>query len=267
TPTPTLNWTFMGDPEGDSISYTIDYSTSLNFDLTLTTTVTNIPLNNHKPTHNLQENATYYWRVWAIDSPAGQKTISSSTGTFRVNAVSEQPDKFSLFFTSGSIDNFNITFFWQDAVDPDPGDYIASYTLFYSTDQNFSIKQTSSGPKFPFSATPGNLINHSTYYWYVHAYDNTGKYSCSKSTWSLVIDVEYMQPINFDLSAPKNNSIVYTSTPTFSWGSAPTPTGDPVSYKLYLGDDGIVFPTIISDISITTYTYSIAFSLLENKKY
>ncbi|GAI31254.1 unnamed protein product, partial [marine sediment metagenome] len=154
----TFYWQNKGDPDepyGDKISsYTFYYSTSAQSIAGQTdllqpvTTIYNISASSFSFESNtvssitisgLMENATVWYVVEAIDT---ESTTRISTAIFnlhfvRINNIPEDPNQSELRTSSGIVSTRKPTFQW-DCSDPDPGDYIVSYTLRYSKD-NFEF--------------------------------------------------------------------------------------------------------------------------------
>ena len=143
------------------------------------------------------ENTTYYWQVRAIDSEGaagGWSAFGEKYNRFAYNAQNESPNPFSLLHASGTrsafasypasttiaVSSYSPTGFvpdkmwvktpvlkWYNATDPDPNDYIASYRVYYSSTDNFSLILSSVGITNPEFTVQYDLIENATYSWWI----------------------------------------------------------------------------------------------------
>jgi hypothetical protein len=247
--TPKLSWTVpsAGSDDanyGDTIAgYYVELSTSQNFVYKITQD--NIATNSWK-TYSLSENTTYWWHVKAKDSEGTYSASFAASKSFIVNAVNEAPLPFDLngppngYITS--VDQFAApgiampNFTWHSTTDPDPGDYVKYYTVYYSTASNFNVKVTTHINILANSYQPTHdLIENATYYWKVHAVDSHDKYRVSNSTWIVRINKTTEPPPPVTLISPSNDAIVSTSTPVLAWNKVidPNPGGNVTYIVLY----------------------------------
>jgi len=154
----------------------------------------------------------------------------------------------------------------MDTTDPDPGDTL-SYTIWYSTESDFSVSTSSAGLGAS-SFTPGSsLIENVTYWWSVRAVDSDALQTVSDSTCTVVINGVDENPAVFNLVAPLNGTTVATRTPLFDWADTTDPDpGDTLSYTLYYSyAQDFSSVTAVSGIAVSSYTPGT--SLLENNTY
>jgi len=251
--------------------------------------------------YNLNENTTYWWILDAIDSEnyhSSKSNFSKNINWIAINSSNEPPLPFSLISVSTSLTggyqittssggilnipdaNKNIIFKWNSTIDPDPGDFVSGYFLYYSTDINFKVYSSSfiTGTSYRIQ-TP--LIDNTTYYWFVVARDSGAPFGYSvlfttTPVWSFRVNGENESPNPFNLISPSPNSIVFTSTPVLVWENKGDPDpGDFISkYYIYyssfnetqpkvviFNSSGIYEP-VISTITVplqenTTYTWFI----------
>ncbi|MFC1722000.1 hypothetical protein ACFL0Z_03770, partial [Patescibacteria group bacterium] len=193
TLTPTFGWDDTTDPNGNPLTYTLEYSTNNNFPPGQTTSITGISISQYtlKPAEELPNHETVYWRVIAVDS-LGAETVATDSGTgdpYRsLNVAANQaPGSFSLLNpTNGAtVSSSTPTLDWEDSTDPDTpytGDTV-TYTVWYSSDPTFAEKIEVSGIAVSQYTIATPLIESQAYYWRVKAEDNHGA-----ATWSSELD-------------------------------------------------------------------------------
>jgi hypothetical protein len=253
-------------------------------------TITGITTNTYTAyiSGSITDNTTVYWYVTAADAETTSVTPEQGGPPVHhksvlLNTVNEPPLPFSLYYTSGiysaafnSTSTWPLSLRWQLAVDPDPGDSVNYYTVYYSSYQNFVTSRTITGLKNPTtSLIYANLQDNSTFWWYVVAVDsfqpfNYGvKTTSSNQMFSFVVDAANEAPYPFNLSSPVNNFVIINSTVYFSWQPAVDPDpGDYIaSYVVFLST---VYPVTASSPNLpsTNNTNAITPSpLIENATY
>ncbi|MDI6641524.1 MAG: T9SS type A sorting domain-containing protein, partial [Elusimicrobiota bacterium] len=253
---PTFYWQANHDKDENTVTYTLIYSTCSDFSIWKdstgwSTTYSDTPstVSAISPTE-LQENATYWWKVEASDGY--EKIISISTGVFRVDGTPERPLPFELISSSWVIITKIPTLKWNSTTDPDPDDYIDYYNVFYASGPGYSLI-FSSQVKTTQYTTP-ELIENAQYRWWVEAYSKISLSRTSNSTWSFIVDAVNDPPDEFNLISPMNNSTT-TWTVQFTWQEANrTEFWEEHTYNLYYGKVGIAGEAVISSITTTYYT-------------
>jgi len=266
--TPLLTWYAASDPDqqyGDAISsYTVFYSSD-NFLTTVSSAV--VTVSSFTPTTNLTENTTHWWYVKAYDLDSAERQ-SSFTGTFRVNASSENPNAVSLLWPINNqiLAKQTTTFYWNPATDPDPGGYITEYEIVWAKNFALTLEATTESTGTA-SYLVSNLADNTTYWWRVKAKDDTGLWSTVWSTWSVRVDFNNIGPSTPLLSSPTNYQIVYTSYPVFGWQASSS--GDPwdivkytIEYSTYAN-----FSFSVSSAGVVLTSYSVTSALVENATY
>lgn len=268
TNTPNFQWGAATEIDpGDVVTYILYYSTCQNFAADCSTIVPNITLTNYTPLDNLIENAAYFWKVNASDQ-WGKLTMSSSTGTLRVNGnPNESPFPFVTLTPANGAEIFtsSATLTWQAATDPDPGETI-SYTVDYSSaDPAFSngALYTSSAGLVSTQYTSVALQEDTTYWWRVSAYDPGFLfYRTAQSTFTVN---EVNNPPNaFDLIS--SSGIISTALPVFKWQAAADPDNDTISYAVYYSSYAD-FSAYISSAGLVTTSWAVLSALKENTTY
>ncbi|MCX7957354.1 MAG: fibronectin type III domain-containing protein, partial [Endomicrobia bacterium] len=261
-----LKWEASSDPDNDSLSYDVFYSTN-NF-LTqssfsgLNTTYYNLI--------NLQDNTTYYWYVLAVDT-WGFSRASNSTFYFVVNHTPENPTVFSLLFPYNNqlLVKTYTTFYWEASYDPDPFENII-YELKISTDINFSyIVFSTKTTQTQIFLPKGYLKTNTTYYWVVVSSSVGSGFTICNSTFSFKIINTAPQGLN--LISPQNYAILKSSPINIIWSAAYDPQGDEFWYELYyttsVGINNMWLSTTTITIPSTEYVYTIPFPIDDTTYY
>ncbi|GAG24352.1 unnamed protein product, partial [marine sediment metagenome] len=254
-------------------SYTIWYSTREDFHPSVISSE-GVTVSSYTPAVGLEENATYWWRVKALDSEFAETWTENTSWYIRINAVNTAPAAFNLSTpTYGAIVATTTPMFdWQASTDTDPGDTITYELWLSSTDKNFAIKSTYSVSCS--SYTPqSSLVENATYWWSVRAIDDSPlgpKTRVSNSTWSIRINAVDEAPVNLSLSSPTHKEVVDTKTPTFDWTDAvdPDPEGHISSYTIcYSTKENFSVYDSSAGLTISSFTPAGAMELIENASY
>ncbi len=264
--TPSLQWSAStcADPMPEGIvSYTVQYSTSPTFNIVCTTTVAALAGSPYAVPSALIENAHYFWRVYAV-SGSGVSTMSSSTGTFWVNAIHTGPG----IFAPAGPPNASIvrlstpTISWSPSADPDPGSAVVYNVIYSSTDITLSMDyHVISGIGTTWYVLPP-LQDGVVYWWQVQSDDGAGG-QYQSTEWSFSVHAVNAPPTPFDLLSASGT--VATLKPAFSWQAATDPEGDAFSYTVqYTTTD---FSAAVSSAGLHVASFTPAVNLTENAQY
>jgi hypothetical protein len=241
TSTPTLSWSvpLPGDSDdlyGDSIvSYTVELATDTSF--SVKTVKDNIPANSW--ISYLLADATFYWRVKALDSAGAYSSgfVSQSSRRFVVDGVNQLPYPFNLNSPIGDIiiPTNSPQFSWGSTTDPDPVDTV-TYSLYYSTAPDFDINVTTAVTGYALTqyTVLDPLMENARYYWKVYAVDQKGSAGMSSSTGTLRVNGNTTEaPLPFNLASPADGAMVTSATPLLTWQASTDPDpGDTITYTV-----------------------------------
>jgi len=266
---PTFQWNASSDPDpGDTFTYTLYYSTDAAFALAVTTSQPNIadtPTPQYQPGTDLQENATYYWKIFAVDSNS-RATMSTSTGTVRINKNNVSPLSFTPLDPGDGTRALisTPTLSWQATSDPDPGDTFAYSVLYSSSDETLSPGCTEIIGLTTTQYVMPTLQEDATYWWRVQAIDAGGPATRQTSIWKFLVDAVHGQPAAFNLVS--SSGIVAIPRPPFIWSPSSEAGGDTVSYTLYYST-AVDFSVATASSGLAAVQYTPASDLSENTSY
>ncbi|MBN1620975.1 MAG: gliding motility-associated C-terminal domain-containing protein [Endomicrobiales bacterium] len=264
---PNFTWqpSIDSDP-GDTLTYTVFYSTDINFDVNVTTQIPNRTSSPYTPTSDLIENATYYWKVYAVDS-LGKYTVSSSTGIVIINDDNDAPTMPTLL---EPINNVVIristpTLVWQQSVEPDPGDYV-TYTIRYSSsDPTLNLEYSSIGSLQTTNYILSSLAEDVTYWWRI-VYEDHG--APINSNWTSIssFTVNAVSTSTYSFSLFASSGIISNLKPLFDWSDATDPDGDDFTYTFFCSSYSS-FSSYISSAGLVTSSFTPIDDLEENRIY
>jgi hypothetical protein len=230
--TPLLDWQDAVDPDGDSVSYTVYYSSYADFSFAVSSA--GLSVSEYTVPAGLEENRTFYWYADASDV-SGNVRAAEQVFSLSINAVNEPPQGFTLTAPADGaiVDTFRPELSWNAAADPDPLSSV-TYTLWYSTEANFAVKNTVAGLSTTAYQFTANLSGYTTYYWEVIAVSNDGLTSTSTACSFFV--AREMSP-----AAPSNIRAVLSSdkkTCAVAWDAVTlnedgSPLTNLAGYKIY----------------------------------
>lgn len=265
TLTPTFQWNTSSDTDpGDSITYTLYYSTVTSFSVNTTTVTSGIAVTNFAAVYDLIENATYFWKVHAVDS-AGRWTQSSSTGIFVTNSFNESPSAFSLSSPAEGAIVFTSTptLSWQQSSDPDPNDSFI-YRVFYSSaDPTLSSEYTSVLNLTTNYYIMPALSEGDTYWWRVLAID-AASFAVQTGIQSFRVNGIELAPLAFNLIL--SSGVVRSHTITFDWADTSDPDDDNFNYTLYYSTSS-GFDTSVSSSALALSRCGSLAGFIENSTY
>ncbi|MFC2061674.1 LamG-like jellyroll fold domain-containing protein [Elusimicrobiota bacterium] len=219
---------------GDWVKYKIIYSTWSDYSVYASSM--NLSTSTYTQPTDLQENGRYYWRVEAYDSFSSTTASNQVNRYFWVNKENEAPPAFNLSSPGdgSAASTTTVVFDWNISSDPDPKD-AAKYNLYYSTYQDFTSSVTVKNISIS-SNTIEDLVDNTTYYWNVQAYDTgaaSTTWGSNQSTWSFMVQVPPLPPQNLtalDVPADGGGEIY------LGWTKSPDDGGgwdDVIKYSIY----------------------------------
>jgi len=260
---PTLSWTTSTDADlsfGDTVLYTVVYSTDSSFSPGAGTTVSVPGLGgtSYTPTlgYGSYEDKTLYWKVKVIDNDGLERQCTEQPyWRLRINSQNIAPSAFDLTAPApGYISPVSTPpLSWNVSNDVDYD--TVTYRVDYSRD-NFSTYTSSAGILTNHYTTP-SLVENATYWWRVWAGDGTASTLCN-ATFYFKVNATPQQPEAFDLVSPADNLIMGTTAVAFTWHSTTDPDPDEsVTYDLSWSESQeFLSSTTISGLTATTTTHA-----------
>lgn len=219
--TPTLAWGRVTVPAGTFFDYyRIQVASENTFQdpLLVDDTVTTLVLPSYTLEFELPPNATYFWRVQAVNID-GQASQWSVVRSFR---TAVKPPESLLVEGGAPLTNTLPTFDWDDVIGA------TGYTIQISRNNVFTslvLNVSPPGANSEFTAVaplPGGL----TLYWRVQAKAPSGL-----SAWSEVQSFTSANPPSIPvLLSPANNALTIDYTPALAWNKATVPSGTTFDY-------------------------------------
>lgn len=255
TAQPLFDWADSSDGDsiyGDSISYSIDYSTSNGFEAAISTSVSGLAVSQHMP-FALQEDKTIYWRVVVVDADGATAGGSPNPMRVRINVSNSAPAAFNLLSPAhtSQANPASVTLDWEDAIDSDPGD-VVSYLVETSTVASFAPLAYSSITAASQLAVSG-LGENVTYYWRVTA--NDSYVNTASSVFWFAVNATPEPPNAFSLVTPTNHQRMLTQTPTLTWQDTLDPDpGGSFTFALFYSTFSNFSSSVTVSLSTTTYT-------------
>ncbi|MFH1259339.1 MAG: hypothetical protein ABII74_05975 [Elusimicrobiota bacterium] len=245
---PTFTWVTATDSGGSGLKeYYLKISTSADFN---TLAINTKPVTNSYIPAPLPD-ATYYWKVGALDNVGNESWTNYYTLTIDTTA----PSAPNLTEPEGNfVTNLTTpTFRWQAGT---PADFsgIAGYRLQVDTEQSFTAPFTIDlSVKTTYYIVPYGVLTEATYYWQVNATDNAGN---PPSPWSgvrqLIIDTTSPEKPTL---TEKPDSPTNKKTAKFVYSSA-SPDCETYRHRLLLGTTTVENRTGWLTATTTTYFLS-----------
>jgi len=232
-----FDWSDSSDGDavwGDSLSYTLRYSTDVSFGVAVST-FTDLPVSSCSANlSGLLENLTVYWQVWATDADGAFTLSTPSSYRLFLNQTNTAPSAFDLVSPVNSTDvvTTHPTLDWTDSTDVDPGNNVL-YRVDYTTVSNFGTYTSSAGIPVSYYQIPTTLAEDATYYWRVYAADGITQTLGTPSSFMFRVDAASSAPNSFSLSSPASGVRSTDTVVTFTWQASTDPDpGDSVTYNL-----------------------------------
>ena len=249
---------------GESVTYTLQYSTSATFETGATTTVAGLTSNSYNiavSSLTAGYEGPYYWRVTARCTVMGyQRSCTPAFENFVFSYTHVSPEPFNLLSPIGGqsvtgMPGDDVTFSWQTTTSRYPLEQV-SYKLEYSTSNTFPVSGTDiiqGLTTSSYSVDVGDLEwgYEGNYYWRVTAIgsinglEQVGVPSIGDFTFAY----EHLPPEPFDLLAPANGSTHgIGSVVLFDWQDATSLIpADNVTYMFVISSDqNIMTDTLLS---------------------
>jgi hypothetical protein len=243
----TLSWGCTTDPDGDSVSCDVYLGTASDPPLVAT-----VPDSSYTPPSALAEGTRYYWRIEARDEHGA---VAASPvwhfDTVTAPPLNDPPSVPALPITpedGASVIGVTTLLTWSGGEDPD-GDPVSHLVRCGTANpppdlRTVSVRSTLS-PTLAFSTT---------YYWQIVARDDHG-HDTPGPIWSFSTlgapNQTPTAPCNLSPDDDSNDVPVGTS---FTWECGTDPDSDPVTFVIYLEENGGGSPDSVATTTERTYT-------------
>jgi len=260
----TVYWDAATDPDNnDPTTYHVDWSLDSGFDGYYTGSTSDTffaitdleDLVGQGELDELPDNIQLFWRVRARDNYGLETYGTPEEGwSFYLNYEDDPPAAFNLLFPEDGDTNWtgNTDLSWQSTTDPDPGDEVEGYMIWWATNENFT-EALDSAFTIDTSYALADLSDDETYWWKVRALD--GNTNGTWSTQTRQIHVFFTDPPgDFDLSSPENNTEVHNPHAVVRWTTSIDPDpGDHVTYTVEWSENDDFTESSISTTADTSF--------------
>lgn len=240
----TLNWSVNNDP--DFARYTLYRALTPNVtEQSQQVTVITESLETTFVDENLNQNTTYYYRVFVADqlgATAGSNTVSATTVDGPPTAV--------VLDDPTSISENGMTLTWSQNTDPDFGSYRLYRSTVAGTDQNDVLVTTITDVAQTFFDDSG-LVDNTTYFYRVYVYDQSNAWTRSNEV-SATTENGVPPAVNLTtVQAVANNAI------ELEWSQSNA--HDFSAYRVYRDEQpGVTLQSelviTLNDVALTTFT-------------
>jgi hypothetical protein len=221
-----LDWSFV-DPDGDPMV----------FELYLGTTfpppfLTRVSTYVYKPQAGFQSNATYYWRLVAIDEPHSSTTTAIMAFTTPLNMPpTSSSNPIPADNSVGTA--LNPVLSWLAS---DQDDQAVTCDVYFgaSSSPPLAAQGRVKEPDGFFRFTPNSLSLDQRYYWRVDVRDHAGL-TTSGATWTFTTGPNH-PPVMPSEPNPPNGAILDTSPTKLTWRESMDEDGQSAIYLVYFGD-------------------------------
>lgn len=222
--TPRVEWNAGSDPDGDTLTYSIQVGTYSGGDDVQPWT--DVGTDTYVQSTTPQAPGTYYFQVKAFDGE-----LYSDVHEETVQITNDPPSEVS-DIQPDSTGDATPQISWYPATDPDPDDTIDHYEIQIGTTSGGSdvISWTSTGTATIYDVP--SPLEYKTYYVQVRAYDGYDYGPVHEET--MLIDESLNSPPSAPAWIEPNATTVIR--PQIQWGESTDPDGDPiVEYQIRLG--------------------------------
>ena len=270
---PTLEVTNASDADFDPLTYEFELYSDQNMS-TLESSKTVVLEGNAGTTSwqvdiLLQDNASYWWRAQARDNedePSGWTSLF----TFSVNTPNDVPTAPSINSPQNGeeVDSLEPTLEVNNSTDAN----LDTLTYFFEIDKidTFNSPSLEKSPEVTEGAgditswVPSELVDNTTYYWRVRAYDGAA-YS-QWTTGSFFVNLSNDPPTTPTINNPGDNSEVTTLTPTLVVNPSTDLNLDQISYDFELYSDANLSDLATSTTGAET-SWQVDVSLVDSVRY
>ncbi|MDE2293666.1 MAG: hypothetical protein KGL53_16415, partial [Elusimicrobia bacterium] len=234
SPSATLSWGAVPDPDGDPVAYRLAFGTApASLAVVQDSTATAYPL------PGPMFGTTYYWQVTTYDPYGG----AGSTGDQELSLFlkNSPPGAFDVLTGTGTLATraSSQLLSWAPSSDPD-GDPVTYELDLSTTPGHLSAVQVSSATSFTLDFTLGT-----TYYWEVVARDGFGGATITGLESFLAVFLNH--PPSAPVNESRTGTVAYHGwNPPLSifWGASSDPDGDAVTYSVSYGTDSSRLTTV-----------------------
>lgn len=239
-------WETTSDPDPyETIQYELKISTENNFTSVVFSTKV-VTSSFYLQRNVLEVNTTYYWTVTAVSSRSGTTTASNTPFRFFIFNTPPSTPKLSSPINKEIIYTSSVTLTWSTPVDYQGHEFY--FELYYSSN-NMSNWTRVIVSKDKNDYLLQNLVDDTTYYWYIVAVD-TYQAKSQSDIYVFFTSYQNIAPSTPVVLSPANNEII-TQPYTIKWStSVDTDIFDYVTYKVEFSTD-INFSNIIKTVSQT----------------
>ena len=225
------------------------------------------------PTVHDEDRWIQYKLFLSTDNEACTPTLEDVTITM-YPTWEHPPDPFDLLSPAEgqAIAALSVTLDWEDATDPDVGDYV-TYTLWYSETPNFTTKTEITKISESTYALSG-LSEDTCYYWKVKAVDKYGAETWSNQTdWYFSCNADNNVPSQPTLKSPSDGSTVAALNPFLEiYNSVDADPYDTLTYEFAVYKNASLSILVTSESGVTegssgTTSWTVTPSLAFNQTY
>ena len=216
----------------------------------------------------LKDNATYYWKVDALDLNGSMVTNNEGYKEFKINSSNQAPTIPRLITPTDSSVEITTKPYFEWAKSSDIDNDTLSYVLHVESTMvaNDLIGFVTNPLIQPNFTSKIKLADNHHFAWYVSVSDgDTTIYSEPFTFW---VNTELEPPSPFELISPSNNEQLTTTRPTFNWNkSIDNDPNDYAKYTLVISKDSLFTDVVLEQMTSIDTTYTPEVDMLNNAKY